>query len=236
MDRKPLALAVSAAALSAAAPADAATYTATLVSFGQYSNGGTSSINGNISSSTATWSYNDATSVLTQTGGTFNARFTTAPTSTLFRHLTTGLVIGNGGAATATSYVCAEGNFGAGVGASICGNYTFGANLLNESTATWGPGTSASRTIGGDDSAVGTQQTVAVFDGMNTVSWVGTTLRISNRSCTGPCATLPGAFNNGYIFTFSAGPQVVPVPAAAWLFGGALAGLALLRRRAAAVN
>jgi len=235
MDRTPVALAVSAAAVAAAVPADAATYTATLVSFGTYNNSAPSSVNGNIGSSTATWSYDDATNVLTQTGGTFNVRFTTAPTSTLFRHLTTGLVVGNGAAATATSYVCAEGNFGAGVGASICGNYTFGANLLNESTATWGPGTGASRTIGGDDSAVGAQQTVAVFDGMNTVSWVGTTLRISNRSCTGPCATLPGgAFNNGYIFTFSAGPQVVPVPAAAWLFGGALAGLSMLRRRAAA--
>jgi len=232
MDRKPIALAVSAAAVAAAVPADAATYTATLVSYAQYSNGAGNGLNSNISSSTATWSYDDATSVLTQTGGTFNARFNTSPTSTLFRHLTTGLVIGNGGAATATSYVCAEGNFGAAVGASICGNYNFGANILNESTATWGPGTSVNRTLGGDDFAVGPQQSVAILDGMSIVSWVGTTLQLSNRSCVGPCATLPaGAYNRGYIFTFSAGPQVVPVPAAAWLFGGALAGLLALRRR-----
>ena len=59
---------------------------------------------------------------MTQTGGTINARATTAPTTTLFRQFITGLVIGNGGAASAASFSCVEGNFGANVGASICGN------------------------------------------------------------------------------------------------------------------
>jgi hypothetical protein len=230
MDRKPpLAIAVSAVAgFGAAAPADATVHSATLVSFGQYSNGATSSFNGKITSSTATWSYDDATKLLSQTGGTFNVRFTTSPSQTLFRHLTTGLVVGNGVAVAATSFVCAEGNFGTGVGASICGNYTFGGNFVNESTATWGPGVTTGRTIGGDDNASGPQQSLAIFDGMSTVSWVGTTLQISNRTCTGSCATLPAGtgYNRGYIFTLN----VVPLPAAAWLFGGSLL-LAGVRRR-----
>jgi len=235
--RKPVGLATAVAALAAASPATATTYSATLVSFGLYNNSALNSFNSNISSSTATWSYDDVTNLVTQTGGTFNARFTTSPNSTLFRLVTTGLLVGNAAAASATTYTCVEGNFGSGVGASICGGYVFGANFLDESTASWGPGTAASLTLGGDDFSTVPQETAAKLDGMNTVSWVGTTLRISNRTCTGPCATLPaGQYNNGYIFTFSAGPQVVPVPAAAWLFGGALAGLALLRRRAAAVN
>ena len=227
--RQPAALAASVAALAAAGPAAATTYEATLTAFAYYSNGGTSGANGNITSSTATWSYDDVTNLLTQTGGTFNVRFTAGPTQTLYRTLTTGLVVGNGNAASAATYQCAEGNFGAAVGASICGNYHFGANFTNESTTSWGPGTASSRTLGGDDGIVGPQQSLATtFDGMNTVSWAGSTLRISNRDCVGPCTTIPaGGYNKGYIFTLT----VVPLPGAAWLFGPALAGLGALRRR-----
>ena len=202
MDEKtPRAIAVSAAALAAAAPAGATTYTATLVSFGLYNNSALNSFNGNISSSTATWSYDDVTNLVTQTGGTFNVRFTTAPTQTLFRYVTTGLVAGNGGAAGASSFACVEGNFGGGVGASICGNYNFGANFTNNTTTTWGPGTSVSRTLGGDDGSIGAQQSIATLDTMNTTSFDSTpvtgTLVITNKTCTGPCATLPVGANNG---------------------------------------
>ena len=241
MDQKQknaLAIAIAAGVGGVASTDDAvaATYSATLIEVRNYSNSGTNGIPLNISSSTGmTWTYDDVTGLMTQTGGLLNVRFTTAPTSTLFRQSIAGLVIGAGAAASASSFVCTEGNFGAGVGASICGNYLFGANFANESTTSWGPGTAVSLTIGGDDIAVGPQQTIAILDGMSTVSWVGTTLVLSNKTCTGPCTSMPsGAGNGGYSYTFTAGPQVVvPVPAAVWLFGSALGVMGLMRRKAA---
>ncbi len=211
-----LAIAV-AAGLGGVSAADAATYAATLTQWATYSSNGSSA--GNIASSTATWSYDDVTNLVSQTGGTFNVRFTTAPTNTLFRTLTTGLIIGNGGAAGASTFACVEGNFGSGVGASICGNYGLGGNFANDSTTTWGPGTAASRTIGGDDIAYGPQQTIAALNGFNTVSYGGGTLVLSNAN---------QALTNGYKATFS----VVPVPAAVWLFGSALGLLGVARRKA----
>jgi hypothetical protein len=226
-------LAVAVAATVGAGGAEAATYVAVLTNVGQYSNSGLSA--GNITSSTATFTYDDVAGLLTQAGGMVNVRFTTAPTATLFRHMVTGLVIGGGSAATATTFQCIEGNFGGNVGASICGNYGFGANFANESTSSWGPGTAYSRTIVGDDLAAGPQQNIGFYDGFNQVSWIGTSLVLSNATCTGICATLPaGSFNSGYRWELTAGPQTVPIPAAAWLFGGALPLLGALRRRTGA--
>jgi hypothetical protein len=204
------AVATAVGGMTAADDASAVTYNATLTQVLTYSNNGTGGTAGNITSSTATFTYDDVSGLLTQTGGVFNNRTTTAPTSTLYRHSVTGLVIGNGGVAQAATYACVEGNFGSGVGASICGNYNFGANFLNESTTSWGPGTAASKTIGGDDISVGPQQTVNfTFNGMNTVSFVGTTLVLTNRACIDSCTTLPpGAFNVGVQWTLTA----VPVP------------------------
>lgn len=222
-------LAAVAAASAAPFVADAATYTVTLTQVLQYSNSGTAGSAQNITSSTATWSYDDVTNLVTQTGGTFNARFTTNPATTLYRTLITGLVMGNGGAATASSYSCVEGNFGTNVGASICGGYTFGGNFSNESSSSWGPGTAVSRTIGGDDSAsVVPQASIALLNSMNTITWDGTTLALRNATCTGPCTTAnAGAFNNGQQWTFS----VVPVPPAVWLFGSALGVMGWMRRK-----
>jgi hypothetical protein len=230
------ALGVAIAATLGASVADAATYVLTLKIDTSYSGNGSS--NANLNSSTATWSYDDATDLLSQTGGTFNARFTIVPSTTLFRHSITGLVIGNGAAAAATTYTCTEGNFGSGVGASLCGNYNFGANFINESTVTWGPGTAFARTTGGDDKALGPQQSILAYDGFTTLSWTGTQLVLSNAVCnpaapgnSNGCAT-NGGFNSGYTWTLEG--AAVPVPAAVWLFGSALGLLGAVRRRARA--
>ena len=237
MNKKANALGLAIAATLGAGTAEAATYSATLTTVLSHSGSGASTLN--IKSSTATWSYDDVTGLLTQTGGTFNFRFTITSTTTLFRHSITGLVIGNGGAASATSFVCTEGNFGGNVGASICGNYNFGANYLNESSASWGPGTAFGRTLGGDDNALGPQQSLNSYQGYNAfniVSWAGTTLTLSNGVCNpaapgnaNGCATI-GGYNGGYTWILNAGPQV-PVPAAVWLFGSALAALGAARLR-----
>jgi hypothetical protein len=143
------------AGVTVADDAGAAAYTGTLSQILTYSNGSLSGTALNVSSSTGlSWYYDDVTNLVTQTGGTLNARATTAPTTTLFRQLITGLVIGNGGAASATSYACVEGNFGANVGASICGNYNAGWQLHQRfSTYDLGTGTaiSATVTLAGDD-------------------------------------------------------------------------------------
>jgi hypothetical protein len=224
-------LGLAIAATLGAGAANATIVTATLTQYATYSNNGSAA--GNITSSSATWQYDDVTGVISQTGGTFNARFTTAPTSTLFRATSTGLSFGAGGSASATTYSCIEGNFGGGVGASICGNYNFGANFVNESTLTYS-GSSVTRTLGGDDGSIGAAQSVADLNGISTLSWVGTTLQLTNRSCVAACTTnAPGtAWNKGYLITFNAAQ--VPVPAAVWLFGSAVGLLGVARRRARA--
>jgi hypothetical protein len=237
MNKKVSALGAAIAATLGAQTADAATYAATLKSVASYSGNGTSA--GELATSTATWSYDDVTNLLSQTGGTFNVRFSIVPgVTTLFRHQITGLVIGNGGAASGATYACKEGNFGTSVGASLCGNYNFGVNFANESTTTWGPGVSFARTTGGDDMTLGAQQSIAAYDAFATISWVGTTLSLSNAVCNpaapgnaSGCATTGGR-NTGYTWVLDAGPQqVVPLPATAWLLGPAVLAAGRFARR-----
>jgi len=210
-------LGLAIAATLGATAADAALISATLTSMSLSSANGPSA--GNISSSTATWQYDDVTGIMTQTGGELNARFNTSPASTLFRHNVTDLVIGAGGAASASAFTCVEGNFGGVVGASICGNYVFGANFANESSVVYS-GTSVTRTLGGDDVSRGAPQSLADYDGMTTLSWVGTALTLSNSTGTA-----------GLTLVFDATPQVVPVPAAAWLLGPAVLAAGRFARR-----
>ncbi len=215
-----LALAVAQALGLTAATADAATYAMNLVGITIYTAQGAGPTT--LDQSTASWSYNDVDGKLTQVGGTLVANYQLFPgVTTLFVHNITSLVVGNGAAATAASYSCVEGNFGPdNVGASLCGNYTLGANFLDESTATWGPGTSFSRVLGGDDVSAGTPQNLADFNGMTTTSWNGSSLALSNATAT-----------TGFLMNLTA-VQTVPVPAAAWLFGSALGLLAWTRRKA----
>lgn len=229
-------LGLAIAATLGATAADAALISATLTTWSTYSNNGSS--NANLTSSTATWQYNDETGIMTQTGGTLNARFNTSPSSTLFRQLTTGLAIGGGGTASATTFSCVEGNIGGIVGASICGNYLFGGNATNESTVEYS-GNTVMRTMGGDDIVSGPVQSLADLNNITMASWVGTTLTLTNGVCTltpaANCTTIVGnpLYNKGYRMVFDATPQVVPVPAAAWLLGPAvLAAGRFARRRA----
>ena len=201
-----------------------------------FSHSGSGAAPGNITSSTATWSYDDVTNLLSQTGGTFNVRFTIMPTTTLFRHSTTGLVIGAGAAATGSTFNCTEGNFGVTVGASVCGNYNFGGNFTNQSSSSWGPGLAFARTLGGDDAPFGAQQNISAYNDFATVSFDGTHLVMSNGFCNpfapgnaNGCATT-GGVNAGYSWNLS----TIPIPAAVWLFGGALGVLGVVRRRSAA--
>lgn len=214
-----LALAVAQALGLTAATADAATLAMDLTGITIYTPQGAGPATLDLSS--ASWNYDDVSGKLTQVGGTLVANYQLIPGSiTLFVHNITSLVVGAGAAATATSYSCVEGNFGPdNVGAALCGNYSFGANFLNESTATWGPGTSFSRVLGGDDGAAGTPQNLADFNGMTTTSWNGTNLVLSNATAT-----------TGFTMNLVA-LAPVPVPAAAWLFGSALGLMAWARRR-----
>jgi hypothetical protein len=236
MNKNANALGLAIAATLGATTANAASYEVLLNQVVQWRGSDGAKI-GNISSSTATWSYDDVTGLLSQTSGTFNVRFTIAPTTTLYRHLVTGLVLGNGGAASASSFLCSEGNFGGNVGAHLCGNYNFGANYINESSASWGPGTAFGRTLAGDDQATGPQQSIAVYDAFSYVGEAGTGFKISNASCdpsrpggANSCATV-GGYNTGYTWFLNNALLPVPVPAAVWLFGSALVVLGGARRR-----
>lgn len=126
--------------------------------------------------------------------------------------------------AGATAFTCVEGTFLGSVGASACAGVGFGGNFLYDSTATWGPGTAASLTIGGDDTFAGGVRTIAAYDyGLTSVT--GTGLGGGDFIVLGtgiPLGTLGAAE-----MTF----QVVPVPAAVWLFGSALGLLGWARRK-----
>ena len=116
--------------------------------------------------STAIWDW-DGTS-LTSTGlySAVSSISSSPYTATILNDQVTDMSI-NAMTATAsgTAYVCAEGTFLAGVGASGCGGHNFGPNLFNESTTTWGPGLVTSQTIGGDDvSTAGGPREVSSFD------------------------------------------------------------------------
>jgi hypothetical protein len=79
------------------------------------------------------------------------------PGNELFTHEWDGMELDGLGGGSVATYECIEGAFGGSVGASLCGNYTFGADFFNDSDLDYAsvPGI---RTMGGDDSVVGPMQ------------------------------------------------------------------------------
>lgn len=148
--------------------------------------------------------------------------------STILNDQVTDLTIdtGAGSASGSTAYTCVEGTFLAGVGANGCGGYTLGENYANESTTVWS-GLSVEQTIGGDDVLTAGPRTIAAYDfGSVAITGVdgftlGDIIEIGNGLPLGVPDT------GGELMTF----QVVPVPAAVWLFGSALGLLGWARRR-----
>lgn len=145
-----------------------------------------------------------------------------------------------GGTANATAFVCNEGTFMASVGFSGCGGYDFGGNYYSESTTTWGPGLATSQTIGGDDTTgapldYGPIDLNYTFTSANPAGFgldgiVGVDgLTPGDLILIGNALPLGVPDTGGELMTF----RVVPVPAAAWLFGSALGLLGWARRRTA---
>lgn len=141
------------------------------------------------------------------------------PLSRHFDRLITDLNIVNGSAAGSTAYECVSGGFGSVVGATMCGNYLWGDNYIDESSITYS-GLGWTRTMGGDDVIAGNPQTILDYNLLVT-NWDGQTLTLESADWTSSGGTA------GLQMNFS----VIPVPAAAWLFGSALGLMALARRR-----
>ncbi len=120
--------------------------------------------------------YDDVAGTVTQVSASTTAVFKLGPVTVLFSHEFGGAVFDVADTTiSATSYACIEGGFGPIVGASLCGNTSYGADFVNDSTLNYAviPGT---RTVGGDDVALGPQQqladyaaTVTAFDGTTLV-------------------------------------------------------------------
>lgn len=177
--------------------------------------------------STATWDWDGTT--LTATGDYSAAIYvgSTPYGPSLLRDKSTNLSINTStSTATGSAYQCDNGTFLGFV--QFCGGYTYGGNYINESTLSYGPGLAFDITIGGDDAlsdttmpAIAGVRNLATAYAFGLNSWDGTNLSIG----TGIADNTAG-YEELYFTT------LVPVPAAAWLFGSALGLLGWARRRA----
>ncbi len=174
-----------------------------------------------------TWDLDTSTGVATQLSGTWSAYSSVAGAKINTLDMTGGVL--SSGTATATTWSCTEGTFGTTVSKfskfHTCGNYSFGKDLKNNSTYT-PTATGGTVSLGGDDNATppqfGAPLTVAnQFSALALTSLGGGDWLLSSTA---------GNTVAGYNFTFN----VVPVPAAVWLFGSALGLMGLARRRTAA--
>jgi len=195
-----------------------------------------SHISGISPASTVTWDWDGST--LTGTGfyGTVYSAVPASPA--IYADQISNLTISTGGTpggtASATVFSCVEGTITGSLGISFCGGYNFGANFIDESATTWGPGTAVSQTLGGDDfidpdfwfSGV---RSINSYDyGLDGLTGDGLTpgdlILIGNGLAQGTPEAVTMTF------------QVVPVPAAAWLFGSAMGFLGLMRRMSSSVE
>lgn len=215
-----------------------------------------------ITPSTAVWSWDEASATLYMTGN-FNTVSTlgssgSAVANTVIGDKVTNLIIDTVNDTTrALSYVCAEGTFLAGVGANGCQNISLGDDGLLQSSMVYNAHGNANctwRTLGGDDASSGNVRTLAstaripgaceagdgAFNMWTVVSYTGSggQLVLSNGIATDTAGTNYLTFSVGtetaLVVPAVADANVVPVPAAVWLLGSALSGLAWVRRRARA--
>ena len=139
-----------------------------------------------------------------------------------------------------TYFECIEGSFGTAVGASICGNYSFGANKVNESATSWATttptktlNTAPGTTLGpADDTDSGPISSANNYACTITSGTAGATDNIVCDTSAWNSAGTGGTSTGGIRMVFSANFAAVPVPAAVWLFGSALGLLGWVRRRA----
>lgn len=191
--------------------------------------------------STAVWSWDADTGVLSMTGS-FNSAVTIGSQAMgpmIIGDKVTDLVIDTvNQTVSASAYACGEGNFLANVGANGCMDVDLGSNFFLESSVAYNIGGDASCvavSLGGDDANL-------TGDGAGGPLPRGLTARTAG----GGCNATTGAFDlfwvttSGDMVSFASADgsnvlnfQVVPVPGAVWLFGSALGLAGIIRRRKA---
>lgn len=130
--------------------------------------------------------------------------------------------------ATAASFRCTEGTFLSSVGASGCGNYSFGTNFINESTTTWGPGTNVSQILGGDDVSGGPAGSIADY-GYGLMGFSGTGMNVGDFVMLGNGIAIGTA--DAELMTFEVVASALPEPAVVLLFGSSLGLIGWMRRK-----
>lgn len=193
----------------------------------------------NVTPSTAAWDWDPAAGVLTATGvfQTTSHFSSNANGPSIISDKVVDLVIDTtSNKTTAANYQCVEGTYLPGFGAHGCAGLNTGDNATYESAVTYNVGGDASciqRVINGDDISTGNPR------------------GLTSTSATSGCSATTGAFDlwtvavytgpGGQLIVSNGVPlsdpgtnylsfsvAVVPIPAAVWLFGSALAGLGMV--------